>query len=88
MKVKAIVISAVASFTILGSSAIPTFAASGNAESQSSNSVIAPYKLVDDYIYKKENVFANSFTKDGITWYLKGVTYSSGWYIGHYQANI
>ncbi|MCM2983840.1 antimicrobial peptide LCI [Niallia circulans] len=88
MIVKKIAISAIAALALAGP-AIPSFAsASANTESQPEKSVVAPLALVDNYVYKKENVFANSYTENGITWYLKGITYSGGYYIGHYQANI
>jgi Bacillus cereus group antimicrobial protein len=90
MIVKKIALSAIAALAFAGP-AIPSFAsasASANTESQPEKSVVAPLALVDNYVYKTENVFANSFTENGITWYLKGITYSGGYYIGHYQANI
>ncbi|AYV67234.1 hypothetical protein C2I06_10285 [Niallia circulans] len=88
MIVKKIAISAIAALAFAGP-AIPSFAsASAITESQPEKSVVAPFALVDNYVYKTENVFANSYTENGITWYLKGITYSGGYYIGHYQANI
>lgn len=88
MIVKKIALSAIAALAFAGP-AIPSFAsASANTESQPEKSVVAPLALVDNYVYKTENVFANSYTENGITWYLKGITYSGGYYIGHYQANI
>ncbi|WP_307891966.1 LCI fold-containing protein [Bacillus swezeyi] len=69
---------------------VPSFASTGHVETQSAaiQSDASTQELVDDYVYSRENKFANSFTRNGITWYLKDIKYSNGWYIGHYQANI
>jgi hypothetical protein len=87
MNAKKILVSSSLALSLLVT-AIPAFASTGNTSSPSSQSAVSPQALVDNYIYKTENVFANSYTENGITWYLKGITYSSGYYIGHYQANI
>ncbi|MGN4668510.1 LCI fold-containing protein [Bacillus cereus group sp. MYBK234-1] len=32
-----------------------------------------------------ENVFANALYEDGVTWYQKSISYSGGYYYGHYE---
>lgn len=94
MNMKKTLFSSVLSLLLLVSAA-PAFASEANVSVNPSASQINSEKsdvtiqsIYYRYVYNSVNKFANSFTEDGITWYLKAITYSNGQYIGHYQANI
>lgn len=94
MNMKKTLFSSVLSLSLLVSAA-PAFASESSVsvkpspiQVQSEKSDVTTQAIYYRYIYNSVNQFANSFTEDGITWYLKAITYSNGQYIGHYQANI
>ncbi|MBG9753053.1 hypothetical protein ABD81_10185 [Bacillus thuringiensis] len=87
MKIKSLVLSAIAATTIVGGSAIPTFAASGNTESQltsASNELSAPYMDLIPYADSSSAIVippewkAVSGAVDGKGKYGKIKLYSSG----------
>ncbi|MGE7917968.1 LCI fold-containing protein [Viridibacillus sp. NPDC093762] len=90
MNGKKILFSSVLSLSLLVPvvSAAPAFASTENTVSSSTQSDASTRGIITRDIPKKENNFANSFTESGVTWYLKGISYSNGWYIGHYEANV
>jgi uncharacterized membrane protein len=94
MDIKKTLVSSVLSLSLLVSAA-PAFASEANVDVNPSSTQVNLEKsdvtiqsIYYRYVYNSVNKFANSFTEDGITWYLKAITYSNGQYIGHYQANI
>ncbi|MEB2281059.1 antimicrobial peptide LCI [Lysinibacillus xylanilyticus] len=89
MNGKKILISSALSLSLLMPvvSASPAFASTENTVSSSTQSDASTRGIITRDIPKKENIFANFFIENGVTWYLKGITYSGGWYIGHYEAN-
>ncbi|MGG0822993.1 LCI fold-containing protein [Paenibacillus turicensis] len=89
MNVKKILFSSVLTLSMMVSAA-PAFASEGQAAPTNSvvRAEISPQAIINRTVPNTVNVFANSFTENGVTWYLKGISYSGGMYYGHYQANI
>lgn len=69
-------------------SASPAYASTENTVSSSTQSDASTRGIMTRDMHKKENIFANYFIENGVTWYLKGITHSGDWYIGHYEANV
>ncbi|HFU7058204.1 TPA: LCI fold-containing protein [Bacillus cereus] len=65
----------------IGAASASTEAAHPVIDSKASMQSVKVYKTVKH----AENVFANSFYEDGVTWYLKSISYSGGYYYGHYE---
>ncbi|MFC9777902.1 LCI fold-containing protein [Paenibacillus chitinolyticus] len=85
MNFKKVATSSVLALSLLVSAA-PAFASTVAPNTVASS--VTPKAIIKRDVVKTENLFANSFTENGITWYLKGITYSGGYYIGHYEANV
>ncbi|MFE6796739.1 LCI fold-containing protein [Paenibacillus chitinolyticus] len=85
MNFKKVATSSVLALSLLVSAA-PAFASTVAPNAVASS--VTPKAIIKRDVVKTENLFANSFTENGITWYLKGITYSGGYYIGHYEANV
>ncbi|MFS0840062.1 LCI fold-containing protein [Paenibacillus sp. 1P03SA] len=85
MNFKKVATSSVLALSLLVSAA-PAFASTVAPNAVASS--VTPKAIIKRDVVKTENVFANSFTENGITWYLKSISYSGGYYIGHYEANV
>lgn len=85
MNFKKVATSSVLALSLLVSAA-PAFASTVAPNAVASS--VTPKAIIKRDVVKTENVFASSFTENGITWYLKSISYSGGYYIGHYEANV
>ncbi|MNJ51628.1 hypothetical protein D3C77_469380 [compost metagenome] len=86
---KKILFSSVLSLALLASAA-PAFASEAQVApaATSVKTDISVQAIISRTVTNTINQFASSFTENGITWYLKGISYSGGLYYGHYQANV
>ncbi|EME05422.1 hypothetical protein BS732_3763 [Bacillus subtilis MB73/2] len=91
MKLRKVLTGSVLSLGLLVS-ASPAFATSPSAMVKENNIVqdeISVKELHTKYIYHHNiNDFKNiEKDENGRNWYLKGIEYKDGWYVGKYQAN-